>query len=52
MLNSYLWDFSDAYIYFKGSITVVGEGNTQAAWQKDRNNKQVMLKNFHHLPTL
>ena len=34
----------DAYIMIKGTITVVGTGDTAAAWQTDRNNKRVLLK--------
>ena len=44
-LKSSLCDYSDVYIIFKGTITVVGSEGTAAAKATDRNNKQVIFKN-------
>ena len=44
-LKSSLCDYSDVYILFKGTITVVGSEGTVAAKATDRNNKQVIFKN-------
>ena len=50
MLKAYSCDFSNVYIYFKGSVP--GEGRPKQHDKKISNNKQVVFKNFHHLPTL
>ena len=50
MLKAYSCDFSNVYIYFKGSVP--GEGISKQHDKKISNNKQVVFKNFHHLPTL
>ena len=46
MLKLGLCDQSDAYIPVKGTITVVGQGPDAAGVAGDRNNKQVIFKNF------
>ena len=46
MLNASLYDHSDAYILAEERITVVGEGADAAAITADRNNKQVVFRNF------
>ena len=45
MLNSSLWDDSDAYIILSGTITIDGEGNDNAAKLADERNKKVIFKN-------
>ena len=44
MLKSILCDYSDAYIFAKGTITVVEAGVAAAARQIDRNNRQAIFK--------
>ena len=46
MLKSSLSDYSDAYILFKGRITITGAGDNGAATQADEKNKGVIFKNF------
>ena len=46
MLKSSLCDYSDSWILVKGTITLVGQAADSAAIQADRNNKQVIFKNF------
>ena len=46
-----LCDYSDACILVKGTITITGVWTDAAARQVDKRNKQVTLKNFHHLLT-
>ena len=46
MLKSSLCDDSDSWILVKGTITLVGQAADSAAIQADRNNKQVIFKNF------
>ena len=46
MLKSPLCDYSDAWILFKGTITVFGEATNSDAIAIDRSNKQVISKNF------
>ena len=45
MLKSSLCDYSDAYILFKGTITITGAGADAAARQADERDKGVALKN-------
>ena len=46
MLRSYLCDYSDAYILFKGTITVTAPGaNNGANNIRDKRNRPVILKN-------
>ena len=46
MSKSSVCDCNDAYILVKGTITLVGQGATEAARrQRDRYNKQVIFKN-------
>ena len=44
MLKSISSVYSDAYIFAKGTITVVGAGATAAARQIGRNNRQATFK--------
>ena len=46
MLKSSLCDYSNVYILVKGTITVVGQGQNDAVITADRNNKQVVFKNW------
>ena len=45
MLKSSLCDYSDAYIFLKGKITITGEGDDAAARQADERDKGVAFKN-------
>ena len=45
MLKSSLCDYSDAYILFKGTITINGRGADAAARQADERDKGVLFKN-------
>ena len=45
VLRSSLCDYSDVYIFVKGTVTLIGQGSDVLATQADRNNKQV-FKNF------
>ena len=45
MLNSSLCDYSDAYIYVKGKITITGEGDNEGAGRADERNEVVAFKN-------
>ena len=45
MLISNLYDFSDAYILVKGTITITGAGENVTARQADEKNKGVIFKN-------
>ena len=45
MLRSNLCDYADAYILVKGTITVTGAGNNDAAKRLDERNKGVIFKN-------
>ena len=45
MLRSNLCDFSDAYIFVKGTITITGAGDN-AARQADEREKGVTFKNW------
>ena len=46
VLKASSWDYSDAYILVKGTITVVGQQANDAVIAADRNNKEVLFKNF------
>ena len=45
MLKSDLCNYADAYIFVKGTITITGAGNDDAARQLDERNKGVIFKN-------
>ena len=45
MLKSSLCDYSDAYIFVKGKITITGAGDDAAARQADKRDKGVAIKN-------
>ena len=45
MLRSSLCDYADAYILVKGTITITGEEDDDAAKQLDERNKGVIFKN-------
>ena len=49
MLMSNLCDYADAYIFVKGTITITGAGDDDAARQLDERNKGVVFKILHHL---
>ena len=44
MLKSDLCDYADAYIFVKGTITITGHGDDDAAKQLDERNKGVIFK--------
>ena len=44
MLKSCLCDYSDAYMFVKGTITITGAGDDAAAKQADERNKGVIFK--------
>ena len=45
MLGSNLCDYADAYILVKGTITITGAGDDDAAKRLDERNKGVIFKN-------
>ena len=45
MLKSSLFDYSDAYIFVRGKITITGAGDNAAARQADERDKGVAFKN-------
>ena len=45
MLKSSLWDYSDAYIFVKGKITITGRGADAAAREANERDKGVAFKN-------
>ena len=45
MLRSSLYDYADAYILVKGTITITGAGDDVAARQADERDKGVIFKN-------
>ena len=45
MLRSNLYDYADAYVLVKGTITITGNGNNAAARQADEREKRVTFKN-------
>ena len=48
MLRSSLCDYSDAYIFLKGKITITGAGDNAAARQADERDKGLAFKNCAH----
>ena len=46
ILKSSLCDYSDAYILFKGGVTITVVGDDPAARKVDERNKRVIFKNF------
>ena len=46
MLRSSLYDYADAYILVKGTITVTDAGNDDAAKRLDERNKGVIFKDY------
>ena len=44
MLKSILYDYCDAYILVKGTITITGEGDDAAARQVNERNEGVIFK--------
>ena len=48
MIKSSLCNYSDAYIFLKRAITVVGNEANAAAFAVDRNNKQITFKNHRN----
>ena len=46
MLRSNLYDYADAYVLVKGTITITGNGNNAAARQADERDKRVTFKNW------
>ena len=49
MLRSNLCDYSDAYIFVKGTIAITGAGDDDAARQANERDKGVILKIVLHL---
>ena len=45
MLKSSLYDYKDAYILFKGRVTITGEGAEANERQADKRNKEIIFKN-------
>ena len=45
MLRSNLFDYADAYILVKGTITITGAGDDDAAKRLDERNKGIIFKN-------
>ena len=45
MLRSKLWDYADAYILVKRTITTTGAGDDAAARQADERDKGITFKN-------
>ena len=45
MLRSSLYDYTDAYILVKGTITITGAGDDAAARRADERNKSLIFKN-------
>ena len=46
MLRSKLWDYADAYILVKRTITTTGAGDDAAARQPDERDKGITFKNW------
>ena len=44
-IRSNLCNCSDAYIFVSGTITIIGEGDDDAAKREDERNKRVVFKN-------
>ena len=49
ILRSNLCDYANAYILVKGTITITGAGDNDAAKRLDERNKGVILKIVHRL---
>ena len=49
MVRSNLFDFSDAYIFVRGTITITGAGDNNAARRQYERNKGVIFKIVLHL---
>ena len=49
MLRSNLCDYGDAYILVRGTITITGVGDDDAAKQLEERNKDVTFKIVHNL---
>ena len=49
MLRSNLCDYGDAYILVRGTITITGVGDDDAAKQLEERNEDVTFKIVHHL---
>ena len=49
ILRSNLCDYGDAYILVRGTITITGVGDDDAAKQLEERNKDVTFKIVHHL---
>ena len=47
MLRSNLFDYADAYILVKGTITIAGDGDDDAAKRLDKINKGVIFKKLY-----
>ena len=47
MLRSNLFDYADAYIPVKGTITITGDGDDDAAKRLDEINKGVIFKKLY-----
>ena len=45
-LKSNLCLYSDAYILVKGTTTLVGKGTIEAGVQAEKNNEQIIFKNY------
>ena len=45
MLRSNLCDYADAYMLVRGTITITGAGNDDAAREADERNKGVIFEN-------
>ena len=45
MLKSNLCDYADAYVFVKGTITIIGDGDDNAVRQADERDKGVTFKN-------
>ena len=48
ILKSSLCDYSDAYMFVKGTVTITGEGEDDAPKQADERNEGVIFKVGHH----
>ena len=46
MLRSNLCDYADVYILIKGTITIIGAGDDDAAKRLDKRNKDAIFKNY------
>ena len=46
ILTSSIWDYSDVYILLEGRITVVWQGADAVSIAADRNDKEIVFKNY------